>query len=173
MTAPSPLPSTIFVDGELVNESKLYARIWTVINYLLGLVNSTTGLGRLFVASSSGATYGTGANINFPTVVEDTAGGYVSGVYTCQSAGTWGFAAQLKAGLTAGTPQPILFKNGVAYCESFTPPSAAGSGSNIAGYVRLAVGDTVSCRTSASFVANSAGGTAANNYMQLYQMTFT
>lgn len=173
MTAPPPLSSTVFVDGELVTEAKLYARIWVVINYLLALVNSTTGLARFFGTTTTATAYTTGSNLAFGTVVEDTGSGYSAGVYTCQSTGTYQFNAQLKTGAGAAAPQPILMKNGVAYIQSPTPPSAANSGQAISGYLRLVVGDTVALRTAANFTSSSLDAPAHNNYLQLVQMTFT
>lgn len=41
MTQPAPLTSTTFVDGELTNEAKWFARVFTVINWLLGQFGDT------------------------------------------------------------------------------------------------------------------------------------
>lgn len=37
MTVPSPIPSNVFVDGELTNEASWYGRIFTKINDLIAL----------------------------------------------------------------------------------------------------------------------------------------
>lgn len=61
MTEPAPLTSTTFVDGEEVTSAKLYTRVLTVINWLLGQFGDTgwitPTLGNSWVSFDAGATF--------------------------------------------------------------------------------------------------------------------
>lgn len=174
MPAPSLLPSTTFVDGEEVTAAKLYTRVLTVINYLLGASLSSTQ-NRFFgsIIATGGAITG-GANIDFTGhIVEDTASGWNSTNknWVCPSAGDYAYFVQMKCNSTPALPVAQLFKNGIVYATGPNPVSGAFAGTNIGGYISLAVGDTVSMRSVNSYATQN-DTPANNNYLQLWQTSF-
>lgn len=175
MSAPPPLTSTTFVDTELVTAAKLYARVFTVINYLLNLVNSGTQT-RFFATILTAQAITNGVNYNWSTlgtIVEDTGSGWSSGsaAWVCPSAGTYAFWLASKCNSSAASPGMMLRKNGTQYVLGPNPASGAFSGTNIGGYIRLAVGDTVQVQALNSFTTQS-DTPAHNNYLQLWQTSF-
>lgn len=173
MTAPAPLTSTTFVDGEEVTSSKLYTRVFTVINYLLG-ASATTTQNRFFGSILTATAITGGANIDFTgKIVEDTANAWNSTNknWVCPSAGTYNYFIQTKCNATPSTPVVQLLKNGTVYAYGPNPSNIAFAGTNIGGYVRLAVGDTIAMRSLNTYTTQS-DTPSHNNYLQMWQTSF-
>lgn len=174
MTAPAPLTSTTFVPNEKVTASKLYTRVFTVINYLL-TASATTTQNRFFgsiLSTSFAITANT--NINFTgKIIEDTANGWNSTNknWVCPSAGTYAYLCQSKCDASGTAPVIAIYKNSTRYSLGPACPNAAFSGQNIGGFIRLAVGDTVAMQSLVSYATQN-DTPAHNNYMMLWQTSF-
>ena len=179
--APSPVAPSVPVNSQLVAYIAVGAGVTSIVNAnitakaplaaLMGGVPTVTRF-KGSILTPTAITHD--ANINYSTIVEDTAGGWnaAGAYYSIPAVGTYLFASQIKSD-TSGTGQAsiLLRKNGANVAASPNSPSGSFVGINLVHYETCAVADQISvwAHGGANWTTIN-DSPAQNNYLEIVKI---